>query len=76
MYDLDENFVDKYQQFIDTLSKRADNYIAQHYGITPPSEDEVSEDKVSEDNDIEKPICTTKEFKEVCNELGLEEDKL
>ena len=70
MGDYDEKFVDKYQYLLDTLSKQADNYIAQHYGIYPPSED-----KVNEDND-EKPICTTNEFIDVCKELGLVEDKL
>ena len=69
MGDLDKNFEYKYQKFLDELSKQADNYIAQHYGISPHSED-----KVSEDNDNEKPICTTKEFKDVCKELGLEEN--
>ena len=59
-------FEDKYQQFIDNMTKQADNYIAQHYGISPPSEDKV--------NDNETPICTTNEFKDVCKELGLEED--
>ena len=70
MGDYDKHFEEKYQKFIDTLSKQADDYIASHYGIAPPSED-----KVNEDND-EKPICTTNEFKDVCKELGLVEDKL
>ena len=59
-------FEDKYQKFIDTMTKQADNYIAKKYGITPPSED----------NDNETPICTTNEFIDVCNELGLVEDQL
>lgn len=71
MGDFDKNFEDKYKQFLDVLTKQADNYIAQQYGISPPSED-----KVSEDNDNEKPICTTNEFIDVCKELGLVEDKL
>ena len=70
MGDYDEKFVNKYQKFIDVLSKQADDYIAKKYGISPPSEE-----KVSEDND-EKPICTTNEFIDACNELGLVEDKL
>ena len=57
-------YEDKYQEFIDKLTKQADNYIAQHYGIAPPSED----------NDNEKPICTTNEFIDACKELGLEKD--
>ena len=51
-------FEDKYQKFIDTMTKQADNYIAQKYGITPPSED----------NDNETPICTTNEFKQISTE--------
>ena len=69
MGDLDKNFEYKYQKFLDELSKQADNYIAQKYGISPPGED-----KVSKDNDNETPICTTNEFIDVCKELGLEED--
>lgn len=64
MGDFDKNFKEKYQKFIDDLSKQADNYIAQQYGISPPSED----------NNNEKPICSTNEFKDVCKELGLEKD--
>ena len=60
----DNNFKQKYQKFIDTLSKQAD--VARHYGVYPPNEDKDSEE--------EKPICTTNEFKDVCKELGLEED--
>lgn len=66
MYDLDENFENKYQKFIDEMTKKADNYIAQHYGISPSSEDKVTEN--------ETPICTAKEFENVCKELGLEKD--
>lgn len=66
MGDFDKNFEEKYQKFIDDLSKQADNYIAQYYGISPPSEDK----------DNEKPICTTNEFIDVCKELGLVKDKL
>lgn len=33
--------------------------------------EQSSEDKVNEN---ETPICTTKEFENVCKELGLEED--
>lgn len=61
----DNNFKQKYQHFIDTLSKQADDYVARKYGIYPPNEDKDSE---------EKPICTTNEFKDVCKELSLEED--
>lgn len=61
----DYNFQQKYQKFIDTLSKQADDYVARKYGIHPLNEDKDSE---------EKPICTTNEFKDVCKELGLEED--
>lgn len=61
-------YEDKYQEFIDRLTKQADDYVARKYGVSPPSED-----KVNEDND-EKPICTTNEFIDVCNELGLEKD--
>lgn len=60
----DNNFKQKYQHFIDTLSKQADDYVARKYGVYPPNEDKDSE---------EKPICTTNEFKDVCKELGLEE---
>lgn len=62
----DCNHKQKYQKFIDSLTKQADDYIASHYGVYPPSEDKDSEE--------EKPICTTNEFKDVCKELGLEED--
>ena len=62
----DNNFKQKYQKFIDTLSKQADDYLASRYGVQPPNEDK--------DSEKEKPICTTKEFKDVCKELGLEED--
>ena len=65
MGDYDKHFEEKYQHFIDTLSKQADDYVARKYGIHPHSEDKDSE---------EKPICTTNEFKDVCKELGLEED--
>jgi hypothetical protein len=61
----DNNFKQKYQHFIDTLSKQADDYVARKYGVYPPNEDKDSK---------EKPICTTNEFKDVCKELGLEED--
>lgn len=63
MGEYDKHFEEKYQKFIDTLSKQADDYLASRYG--------VNEDKDSEE---EKPICTTNEFKDVCKELGLEED--
>lgn len=59
MGDFDKNF-------IDALTKIADDYVARTYGVCPPSEDKDSEE--------EKPICTTDEFKDVCKELGLEED--
>ena len=62
----DYNYKQKYQKFIDTLSKQADDYLASRYGVSPPNEDKDSEE--------EKPICTTNEFKDVCKELGLEED--
>ena len=65
MGDYDKHFEEKYQKFIDTLSKQADDYLASRYGVQPPNEDKDSE---------EKPICTTNEFKDVCKELGLEED--
>ncbi len=65
MGDYDKHFEEKYQKFIDTLSKQADDYVARKYGIHLHSEDKDSE---------EKPICTTNEFKDVCKELGLEED--
>lgn len=68
MGDYDKHFEDKYQQFIDKLTKEADDYVARTYGVSPNRED-----RVSEDND-EKPICTTNEFIDVCNELGLEKD--
>lgn len=61
----DNNFKQKYQEIIDTLSKQADDYVARKYGVYPPNKDKDSE---------EKPICTTNEFKDVCKELGLEED--
>lgn len=64
----EDKYQDKYQKFIDDLSKKADDYIARHYGISPPIEDKDSAE--------EKPICTTNEFKDVCKELGLVEDKL
>ena len=64
MGDYDKHFEEKYQQFIDTLSKQADDYVARKYGVYPPNKD----------SEEEKPICTTKEFKDVCKELGLEED--
>lgn len=63
MGDYDKHFEEKYQHFIDTITKQADDYLASRYG--------VNEDKDSEE---EKPICTTNEFKDVCKELGLEED--
>ena len=50
-------YEDKYQEFIDRLTKQADDYVARTYGISPPSEDKDSEE--------EKPICTTDEFKDV-----------
>lgn len=62
----DNNFEQKYQHFIDTLSKQADDYVARKYGIYPPNEDKDSEE--------EKSICTTNEFIDVCNELVLEKD--
>lgn len=64
MGDFDKNF-------IDTLTKIADDCVARTYGVCPPREDKENEDKESEE---EKPICTTNEFKDVCKELGLEED--
>lgn len=67
-YNNSDYFEDKYQKFIDTMTKQADNYIAKKYGISPPSEDKDSAE--------EKPICTTNEFIDVCKELGLVEDKL
>lgn len=66
MYEYDKHFEDKYQQFIDKLTKQADDYVARKYGVSPNREDKDSEE--------EKPICTTDEFKDVCNELGLEKD--
>lgn len=68
MGEYDKQFVDEYQRFIDTLTKQADNYVVHH--ILSPNEDK-DEDK---DDEKEKPICTTDEFKNVCKELGLEED--
>lgn len=62
----DNNFKQKYQHFIDTLSKQADDYVARKYGVYPPNKDKDTEE--------EKPIYTTNEFKDVCKELGLEED--
>lgn len=59
-------YEDKYQEFIDRLTKQADDYVARTYGVNPNREDKASEE--------EKPICTTDEFKDVCNELGLEKD--
>lgn len=66
MGDFDKNYEDKYQKFIDTLTKIADDYAARTYEVWPPIENKDSEE--------EKPICTTDEFKDVCKELGLEED--
>lgn len=66
MYEYDKHFEDKYQQLIDELTKQADDYVARKYGVYPNREDK--------DNEEEKQICTTDEFKDVCNELGLEKD--
>lgn len=62
----DYNYKQKYQKFIDTLSKQVDDDVARKYGFHPLIENKDSEE--------EKPICTTNEFKDVCKELGLEED--
>lgn len=63
----DTHFVDKYRQkFIDFLSKQEDDYIAPTSVVYPTNEDK--------DREEEKPICTINEFKDVCKELGLEED--
>lgn len=59
-------YEDMYQEFIDRLTKQANDYVARTYGVSPNREDK--------DNEGEKPICTTNEFIDVCNELGLEKD--
>lgn len=64
MGDFDKKYKYEYQKFIDTLIEQVDNYGAHH--IVSSSEDK--------DDEKEKPICTTDEFKDVCKELGLEED--
>lgn len=64
MGDFDKKYEYKYQEFIDTLTEQVDNFVANN--ILSPSEDK--------DDENEKPICTTDEFKNVCKELGLEED--
>ena len=51
-------FEDEFQHFIYTITNKA-------------KKDQPSEDKVNENETL---ICTTKEFEDVCKELGLEED--
>ena len=55
----------EYEDFIRDMTAKADSYIQQKYGLPPEEDDKATEEDEAPD------ICTAKEFKDACEELGL-----
>jgi hypothetical protein len=55
----------EYEDFIKEMMAKADSYIQQKYGLPPEEDDESTKEEEAPD------ICTAKEFKDACEELGL-----
>ena len=55
----------EYEDFIKEMTAKADSYIQQKYGLPPEEDDESTKEEEAPD------ICTAKEWKDACEELGL-----